>query len=160
MCWIVRVYALISDHAGRYLVLEEYFQGSWITKFPGGGVEPCEGLTEALQRELKEELGTSAASYQLFYVNDFYQRSYYHENARLLSVYYTVDLADVPQALGPRTKLRWLLPDFMALTFPVDRRVRRLLMERSRGVHPQTVPSSAGPSGYLPRLADDLKQHE
>jgi 8-oxo-dGTP diphosphatase len=90
--WIVRVYGLLRDQHGRYLVLEEYFRGGWITKFPGGGVEPQEGLLEALYREINEELGLSVQRADHFYTTHFYQRSYYHAQARLLAVYYRVFL--------------------------------------------------------------------
>ncbi|MCS7152615.1 MAG: NUDIX hydrolase [Bacteroidia bacterium] len=129
MRWIVRVYALIPDGEGRYLVLEEYFRGGQIMKFPGGGVHPYESLSEALRRELKEELDATPASMRHFYTTDFYQRSYYHDSARLLAIYYVVELAEPPQLMNPRSRLYWLPPSFMALTFPVDRYVRRLLMQ-------------------------------
>lgn len=127
MRWIVRVYALIPDEWGRYLVVEEYFRGGWMTKFPGGGVHPTEGLIDALRRELWEELAVEVEKAEHFYTTDFFQRSYFHENARLLAVYYRVQLNKPPMPTSPRLKLLWLPPAFMALTFPVDRYVRRLL---------------------------------
>lgn len=157
MQWVVRVYALIegtseSPHAPgavppTWLVLEEYFQGGWIQKFPGGGVEPHEGLLEALTRELQEELQTPPRSAEHFYTTDFYQRSYYHRAARLLAVYYRVRLADEPRPSSPRFRLRWLRADYFQLTFPVDRYVGQLLQ---RQVQPgvaeplHTEPSSRG----------------
>lgn len=128
MRWVVRVYALIPDEWGRYLVVEEYFRGGWMTKFPGGGVYPEEGLIDALRRELWEELAVEVEKAEHFYTTDFFQRSYFHENARLLAVYYRAQLNKPPVPTSPRVKLLWLPPAFMALTFPVDRYVRRLLM--------------------------------
>ncbi len=69
MKWVVRVYGLLQDEKGRYLVLEEYFQGGWITKFPGGGVEPQEGLVDALRREMREELNITVRRAEHFYTN-------------------------------------------------------------------------------------------
>lgn len=145
MRWIVRVYALIPDEKGRYLVVEEYFRGGWIVKFPGGGVEPTEGLSEALARELEEELGSKPAAMEHFYTTDFYQRSYYHPAARLLAVYYKVKLLSPPMLRSTRLRLFWLPPAFMALTFPVDRYVRRLLMERSGAAPRQSDCANADP---------------
>ncbi|MCS7188320.1 MAG: NUDIX domain-containing protein [Bacteroidia bacterium] len=127
--WVVRVYALCQGAFGTWLVLEEYFRGGWIQKFPGGGVEPHESLQEALSRELQEELGASIEQIQHFYTTEFFQRSYYHENARLLAIYYKVKLKDIPFVRMPRLRLLWLPPPFMQLTFPVDRFVCGLLME-------------------------------
>lgn len=99
-----------------------------MTKFPGGGVYPQEGLMDALRRELWEELAVEVEKVEHFYTTDFFQRSYFHENARLLAVYYRVQLNKPPTPTSSRLKLLWLPPAFMALTFPVDRYVRRLLM--------------------------------
>jgi 8-oxo-dGTP diphosphatase len=129
--WVVRVYGLLRDQHGRYLVLEEYFRGDWITKFPGGGVEPQEGLLEALYREINEELGLSVQRAEHFYTTHFYQRSYYHAQARLLAVYYRVFWEGEIRLTSPRLRFFWLFPELMALTFPVDRYVQRLLMEEA-----------------------------
>ncbi len=128
MKWIVRVYGLLQDEKGRYLVLEEYFRQGWITKFPGGGVESQEGLLEALHREMGEELGVTVRRAEHFYTTHFYQRSYYHEEARLLAVYYRVWWEGTIQLRLPQQRLFWLYPALMMLTFPVDRYVQRLLM--------------------------------
>lgn len=142
MRWIVRVYALIPDEWGRYLVLEEYFQGGWITKFPGGGVHPKEGLIEALARELREELDVALVQASHFYTTDFFQRSYYHADARLLAVYYQVRLSGAIRPMNPRLRLLWLPPTFMALTYPVDRHVQRLLLEGSDDAPQHIVPAN------------------
>jgi 8-oxo-dGTP pyrophosphatase MutT (NUDIX family) len=127
MRWIIRVYALCVGPGGTYLVLEEYFRGGWILKFPGGGVERGEGLRDALARELKEELGVSLLRSEHFYTTDFFQRSYYHQDAQLLSVYYRVWLSEEPRVCSPRLKLYWLPPHLIQTTFPVDRYVVSLL---------------------------------
>lgn len=52
---------VIQDADGRVLVSRRHEQahqgGKW--EFPGGKREPCESITDALSRELKEELGIS-----------------------------------------------------------------------------------------------------
>ncbi len=128
MKWVVRVYGLLQDEKGRYLVLEEYFQGGWITKFPGGGVEPQEGLVDALRREMREELNITVRRAEHFYTTDFFQRSYYHREARLLAVYYRVFYEGEVRVTSPWQRFFWLYPGLMGLTFPVDRYAQRLLM--------------------------------
>lgn len=150
MRWIVRVYALLPDEWGRYLVLEEYFRGGWILKFPGGGVEFSEGLIEALERELWEELRVRVSQVEHFYTTHFFQRSYYHDAARLLSVYYRVKTEEAPRLCGLRLKGLWLPPAFMTLTFPVDRYVRRLLMAEAGDAPLRSGSASGAPSDYLP----------
>lgn len=150
MRWIVRVYGLIPDEQGRYLVLEEYFRGGWIMKFPGGGVEPEEGLEEALRREIREELGVEVVHARHFYTTEFFQRSYYHAAARLLAIYY---LAWVEGEIRPATgRLRavWLFPELMQLTFPIDRFVRGLLMAEGGDGPLASGPASGGHSGGPP----------
>jgi len=126
--WVVRVYGLLRDEKGRYLVLEEYFRGGWITKFPGGGVEAHEGLLDALSREMQEELGVTVRKADHFYTTHFYQRSFYHTEARLLAVYYRVWWEGEIRLTSPQMRSFWLFPELMMLTFPVDRYVQRLLM--------------------------------
>lgn len=148
MRWIVRVYALIPDAWGRYLVMEEYFRGEWIVKFPGGGVEPHEGLVEALNREMREELHSEIEKATHFYTLENFQRSYYHSDARLLAIYYKVQLKEEPLVFSPRVKLYWLPPHLIQLTFPGDRRVQRLLMQHD--APPHIAPSSASLPNYPP----------
>ncbi len=58
--------AVIKGKDGRILVAkrpdDKHMGGYW--EFPGGKVEPGEAVNEALVRELKEELGIDALSYQ------------------------------------------------------------------------------------------------
>jgi len=58
---LIRVAAAVILRGGRVLLARRppgsHLAGRW--EFPGGKVEPWESLTEALHRELREELGTS-----------------------------------------------------------------------------------------------------
>ncbi len=136
MRWVVRVYALVADAWGRYVVLEEEFRGARLLKFPGGGVQPHEGLRDALQRELIEELGTPATTMEHFYTQDFLQYSYYHPDTQLLAIYYKVTLAEDIRPMNPRLRFFWLYPALMQLSLPVDRYVQRLLLQERGGPLP------------------------
>ena len=62
------------------------------TKFPGGGLEPGEGLAACLQREWKEEMNVDIEVEQLFYVNEFYQPSAFNPAQQIISFYFMVNL--------------------------------------------------------------------
>ena len=49
----IRVYGLLINEQKQVLVSDELIRGSYITKFPGGGLEFGEGTRNCLQRELK-----------------------------------------------------------------------------------------------------------
>ncbi len=49
--------AAVVEHNGRFLVVEERIRGRWVYNQPAGHLEPEEGLTEAVVREMREETG-------------------------------------------------------------------------------------------------------
>lgn len=63
---IVAVSALVSNGAGKVLLMRHPRRG-W--EFPGGQVENCEDLIEALQREIMEETGVSIRVGRLVCIN-------------------------------------------------------------------------------------------
>ena len=89
----IRVYGLLIQ-AGKVLITDEVRSGVQMTKFPGGGLEFGEGVTDCLIREFKEELNITVKVHDLFYINDFYQVSSFNNNDQLMSVYYYVSLVD------------------------------------------------------------------
>lgn len=105
------------------------------TKFPGGGLEPGEGLADCLIREWKEELNVDIGIGDLFYVNEFYQPSAFNPSQQIISFYYMVNLQteiSVYKAIEKRwnkdylVEFRW--EDIHTLqtddfTFPIDKRV-------------------------------------
>ena len=135
----VRVYAIILNGNDEVLISDERRNDVSFTKFPGGGLEFGEGLTDGLQRELREELGLDAEIGELFYVNDFFQKSAF-SNQQLLSFYYgafvdtdavPVSNHDVPMN-EEGEKFRWVRLDDLSegmMTFPIDKKVVTLLKE-------------------------------
>lgn len=139
----LRVYALIIRD-GSILLSSETNGVHAFTKFPGGGLEPGEGLRDALNREMKEELGLLVSECSLYYVNDFYQPSAFNPAQQIISFYYLVSLSGVPTP-EMITEERWnqtytvrfhwekisaLQPEH--LTFPVDREVLTKLQQDQR----------------------------
>ena len=136
----LRVYAIIMNGDGDVLIADEREHGVSFTKFPGGGLEFGEGLVDGLQRELKEELGVDAEIGELFYVNDFFQRSAFRDTDQLISFYFGafVETDDVPVSDHevPLTeegeKFRWVAMAELSedmMTFPIDKKVVQLLTE-------------------------------
>ena len=139
----VRVYGILINDAGQVLISDEQEYGMRFTKFPGGGLEPGEGLTDGLKREFVEECNLNVEVLRHFYTTDFYVKSAFN-NSQIISVYYLVKNID-PINLNIKTivfdfdgegdtlqAFRWVnladlhLEDFI---FPTDKRVAELLIE-------------------------------
>lgn len=135
----LRVYAIIINDNDEVLLSDERRFGNAFTKFPGGGLEWGEGLTECLEREIEEELGIDVTIGELFYVNDFFQQSAFRKDDQLLSFYYRVyanDYNDVPVSdhsvplMEDGEKFRWFPIKELreeVVTFPVDKLIVNLL---------------------------------
>ena len=135
----LRVYAIIINDNDEVLLSDERRFGNAFTKFPGGGLEWGEGLTECLEREIEEELGIDVTIGELFYVNDFFQQSAFREDDQLLSFYYRVyanDYSDVPVSdhsvplLEEGERFRWIPISELKesdVKFPVDKKVAELI---------------------------------
>lgn len=87
----LRVYGLLRNERDEILLSSELRFGKSMIKFPGGGLEFNEGLTDCLQREFMEECGVQIEVGELFYVNDFLQASAFHSNEQQISFYYLVN---------------------------------------------------------------------
>lgn len=106
--------------------------GRAFTKFPGGGLEWGEGLADGLKREIQEELGLDAEIGDLFYVNEFFQRSGFRKDDQLISFYYRISTIDVTSISVTEhevplkeegEKFRWVSLSAISeemMTFPID----------------------------------------
>lgn len=141
MYFNVRVYGLLINEHQEVLLTDEQVKGYRFTKFPGGGVEFGEGLTEALKREFIEECSTEVEILRHFYTTDFFVKSAFNDS-QIISVYYMVKaigdlnfkvktiLFDFDGEGDNLQSFRWKkLDDLKAddVTFPVDQYIVELL---------------------------------
>ncbi len=137
----LRVYGLLINDKNEILISDERRNGVSFTKFPGGGLEFGEGLSNGLKREFKEEIGIEIEVGDLFYVNDFLQVSAFNKNHQLLSFYYFVSYNDCSQ-IGIENytiplnkngeKQRWISLNKIentTFTFPIDKIVGEKIIQ-------------------------------
>ncbi|MCY7409133.1 MAG: NUDIX domain-containing protein [Chitinophagales bacterium] len=139
----IRVYGILIDDIKGILISDEFENGKYFTKFPGGGLELGEGIKDCLIREWKEELQQSIEVLDHFYTTDFFQRSSLHTNKQVISVYYFVKVFeklkvkisdhafDFHAGVTGSQSFRWIsfkeLSDD-AFTFEIDKVVARKLI--------------------------------
>ncbi len=87
----LRVYGILINEKKQILVSDELIRGSYITKFPGGGLEIGEGTRDCLKREFLEEMDLKVEIGQHIYTTDFYQRSAFNPDHQIISIYYEVN---------------------------------------------------------------------
>jgi ADP-ribose pyrophosphatase YjhB (NUDIX family) len=141
----LRVYALIINEKQEILLSDEYQLDMKMVKYPGGGMEYGEGTIDCLQREAREEFGQPLINIRHFYTTDYYQPALFFKNTQLISIYYLADFSedirfrvsrkpfDIPEMKNGQQSFRWaVLSDIRQedLTFPVDRKVLRLLQDQ------------------------------
>jgi 8-oxo-dGTP diphosphatase len=140
--FVIRVYAVVINDRNQVLLSDEYMMNTYITKFPGGGLEWGEGPADCLKREALEEFGQSIEIISHFYTSDFFQKAMFYEESQLLSIYYLARFNE-PIKFKISTKpfdfngtvhfsqsFRWIgihNLELDELTFPVDRKVAQLL---------------------------------
>ncbi|MDB5115296.1 MAG: hypothetical protein JWQ79_788 [Mucilaginibacter sp.] len=140
----VRVYGLLINDAQEILISDEQEYGMQFTKFPGGGLEYGEGLTDGLKREFIEECDAEIEVIQHFYTTDFFVKSAFNDS-QIISVYYLVknsaalnlSIKTIPfdfEGEGAVLQaFRWIkLADLKAedFTFPIDQHVAKLLIDK------------------------------
>ena len=112
---------------GRILITQRREGDHWglLWEFPGGKVEEGEEPRQALERELREELGIEGEAGAIFDAT-FY---FYPEHPILLLVYHCQIKGGIPRPLGCRD-LRWAsLKELRELTMPpADESIRSHLL--------------------------------
>jgi len=138
----VRVYGLLINDNDEILISDEQEYGMRFTKFPGGGLEYGEGLTDGLKREFVEECNAEVEIISHFYTTDFFIKSAFNDS-QIISIYYIVkNISELN--LNIKTKVfdfdgegdvlqafRWVKLselDPEDITFPIDRHVAKLLI--------------------------------
>ena len=86
----VRVYGILINDKQQVLVCDEYIRGSYISKFPGGGLEFGEGTRDCLKREFMEEMNLKVQVDEHLYTTDYFQLSAFNPDHQILSIYYKV----------------------------------------------------------------------
>jgi ADP-ribose pyrophosphatase YjhB (NUDIX family) len=84
----IRVYGILLNEQKQVLVSDELIRGSFITKFPGGGLEFGEGTRDCLQREFVEEMNLTVEVAEHIYTTDFFQLSAFNPEHQIISIYY------------------------------------------------------------------------
>lgn len=84
----IRVYGLLINEQKQVLVSDELIRGSYITKFPGGGLEFGEGTRNCLQREFMEEMNLQVEIGDHIYTTDYFQLSAFNPEHQIISIYY------------------------------------------------------------------------
>ncbi|MBK6935729.1 MAG: NUDIX domain-containing protein [Chitinophagaceae bacterium] len=84
----IRVYGLLINEKKQVLVSDELIRGSYITKFPGGGLEFGEGTRDCLRREFMEEMNLKVEIGEHIYTTDYFQMSAFNPEHQIISIYY------------------------------------------------------------------------
>jgi 8-oxo-dGTP diphosphatase len=138
----VRVYGLYINEFNEVLITDEEIDDFRFTKFPGGGLEHGEGLTDGLKREFVEECKLEIEVIKHFYTTDFFVKSLFSEE-QLISIYYLIKpkkefnlpLTNIPfdfngQSGNCKQCFRFEKIEDLGetdFTFPVDKHVLQLL---------------------------------
>ena len=123
----IRVYGLFINEKHEILLADEERFDMKMTKFPGGGLQFGEGTIDCLKREAMEEFGQEIEVIRHFYTTDFYQKSKFHTDHQLISIYYMAHFKEAEkEILSFRyRKINDLQEE--ELSFPIDRHVIRML---------------------------------
>lgn len=130
----VRVYAIIAvESTGKLIATREFYKGVEMVKFPGGGLQWGEGVSEALKRELREELGLEYFEARQFYVYDKPIISIFDPEISVIPIYYKVVPKQTFEIRNGEIQQLLLLPisesSIDLLTFENDREAMRFYLQ-------------------------------
>ena len=138
----IRVYGIVINENDEVLITDEYLLEQKMTKFPGGGMKFGEGPADCMKREGLEEFGQEIEIIRHFYTTEFYQKSFFHKDHQLISIYYLIKFKDrirfkistvpfdFPELKNDNRSFRWIkIKDLSdeVISFPIDRHVATLL---------------------------------
>ena len=138
----IRVYGICINENDEILLSDEYIKHTYITKFPGGGLEFGESTKDCLIREWKEETGAKIVVLNHFYTTDFLQFSAFNPNSQVIGIYYKVEIKSglqIPTKTKPfdfekleddaQVFRRMAISELNenSVTFPTDKKVVQLL---------------------------------
>lgn len=140
----IRVYGLLINTQNEILLSDEYVLSTYMTKFPGGGLEYGEGTLDCLKREFREELAIDINIKGHFYTTDFFQSAIFFDNTQLISIYYLISSPEVSKITTSNKPFhfakkegsqafRWVaIKDLTTeeVTFPIDKIVIQKLKEQ------------------------------
>lgn len=141
----IRVYGIVINENDEVLITDEYLLDQKMTKFPGGGMKFGEGPADCMKREALEEFGQEIEIVEHFYTTEFYQKSFFHKDHQLISIYYLIKFKDnikfnitttpfdFPELKNGNRSFRWIkIKDLSdeVLSFPIDRQVGSLLKKK------------------------------
>lgn len=141
----IRVYGLLINNKNEILLSDEFVFDTYMTKFPGGGLEFGEGPEDCIKRECIEELGQEILIKEHFYTTGFFQKALFYNDHQLISIYYIISLKDKPrfkistkavalsEKLNGSQSFRWTAIENIQpekVTFPIDKYVVKLLRKR------------------------------
>jgi 8-oxo-dGTP diphosphatase len=137
----VRVYGILFREE-KVLLTDEYFHDTFITKFPGGGLQFGEGTIDCIKREFLEELNLEIDVVSHFYTTDFFQRSAFDKEKQIISIYYLVNARgklnfkttekkfDFPELKNNIQTFRWVAVKDLTedeFTFSIDKKAASFL---------------------------------
>lgn len=141
----IRVYGLRLNEKKEILLSDEFVLNTYMTKFPGGGLNYGEGPADCLMREAIEEFGQEIVLTGHLYTTHYFQPAMFYKNVQLISIYYFFDFKEEirfkisekkfdfePLTEGSQS-FRWQALNTLTnndLSFPVDRYVLQLLKEK------------------------------
>jgi ADP-ribose pyrophosphatase YjhB (NUDIX family) len=115
-----------------------------MTKFPGGGLIPGEGIEDCLKREAIEEFGQEIEILSHYYTTGFFQKAIFYDDHQLISIYYLCSFKKIPVfrisakvfdfkgKINGSQSFRWAsIADLTEndLTFPIDRFVLGMIKQ-------------------------------
>ena len=143
----IRVYAILySSNRNSVLLSDEYREGAYMTKFPGGGLQFGEGTIDCLKREALEEFDQEIEVLEHFYTTDFFQKALFFKNQQLICIYYIAKFItepkfkisnknfDFPEVIEGAQSFRWIPLEKLSpelLTFPIDKKIVELIKKRN-----------------------------